>query len=751
MKKDNLEFYRVKERIQNFCGFELSKEKIAQEEVEFRYLKVKKMLSQTQEMLEFLRLGETLQFHSLVDTRSIYKSGKMGRILTGSELRNLYSNLLTTKLIKTKLEKTTFQSLRELSDTLMDSEELMNWIDEKVDVYGYVVDHASSTLQKIRKSIKETQSSIEGKLKKFINDNKEIIMDGLIVSRNDRSCVLVVISQKNKKQGLIHGESASGLAVYFEPMNVVNLNNELLSLLQKEEEAVYQILREISSKVQEKIAYLENDFNTLQELDVISAKAKYTASIDGIIPNIQRENKYFYFKNAYNPLIDSKIAIRNTYELKDKYNTIIISGSNTGGKTVTLKTIGLFVLMSMSGIGISCEEAILPMYDNILVDIGDEQSIEQSLSTFSSHITKMAQFCREIKSNTLILLDELGSGSDPKDSQNLAMAFLDYFRSKNTTILVTTHFEKIKEYGKMHDDILIASVLFDIEKMQPTYKYQEHQSGSSNALYIAQRLGVMPEIIRLAQSYEEINESERLMKNLDEEFIILKQKQDELEQEQAQFNQLKKAYTIKQEEMNREFQMQMEEKEKQFNLRLEELENQANQYLEELKKQEVLPKAIHHKKQIIALKKEEIKQEDTAIELGDYVEIVSLHYFGTVEKIQGSQYTINSNGVKLTTKLKDLKKAQSPVVKAKKTHHVSKVTTSVAEVNVIGLTVVEAWSIIDKMLDAAILANRSTFTIIHGVGTGKLREGIHAKLKKHKHVARFGLTSNLGATEVVFK
>ncbi len=751
MKKDNLEFYRVKERIQSFCGFELSKQLIENEKIEFRYLKVKKQLLQTKEMIEFLRLGETLQFHSLVDTLDIYQSVKIGRVLTGLEMRNIYSNLLTSKLVKSKLEKTEFNSLKELSDTLIDSDDIMHSIDEKIDVYGSVLDSASSVLHKIRKTIKETQSDLENKLKRFINDNKEIIMDGMIVSRNDRSCVLVITSQKNKKQGLIHGESASGLAVYFEPMNVVNLNNELLTLIQKEEEAIYQILREISNQIQEKIEYLNHDFNTLQVLDVISAKAKYTTAIDGIIPEIQRESKYFYFKNAYNPLLDSKIAVRNTYELKDKYNTIIISGSNTGGKTVTLKTIGLFVLMSMSGVGISCEKAILPMYDNILVDIGDEQSIEQSLSTFSSHITKMAQFCREIKANTLILLDELGSGSDPKDSQNLAMAFLDYFRSKNTTVLVTTHFEKIKEYGKIHDDILVASVLFDIEKMQPTYKYQEHQSGSSNALYIAQKLGVMPEIIDIAKSYEEKTDSELLMENLDEEFNVLQKKQEELENQKIKFEQLKEQYLIEQEEKEKQFQLKMEEKEKEFNLKLIALEEQANQYLEELKKQDVLPKAIHHKKQIEALKKEEVKIEDDIIELGDYVEIVSLHYFGTVEKIQGNQYTINSNGVKLTTKLKDLKKAKSPTLKPKKIHHVSKITTSASEINVIGLTVVEAWSIVDKMIDAAILANRSTFTIIHGVGTGKLREGIHAKLKKHKHVARFGLTSNLGATEVTFK
>lgn len=348
-------------------------------------------------------------------------------------------------------------------------------------------------------------------------------------------------------------------------------------------------------------------------------------------------------------------------------------------------------------------------------------------------------------------MDELGSGSDPKDSQNLAMAFLDYFRSKNTTVLVTTHFEKIKEYGKIHDDILIASVFFDIEKMQPTYQYKEHQSGSSNALYIAQKLGVLPQIIEIAKSYEIKNETEQLIQNLDEEFNVLKRKQDELNKDKLEFEVLKQSYILQQEKLEQEFKAKMVEKENQFNLKLVELENQANQYLEELKKQEILPKAIHHKNQISALKKEELKEEDTKIEIGDYVEIVSLHYFGTVEKIQGNQYTINSNGVKLTTKLKDLKKANAPKAKAIKSHHVSKITSSSSEVNVIGLTVAEAWSIIDKMIDAAVLSRRSTMTIIHGVGTGKLREGIHERLKKHKAVAQYRLTTNLGATEVILK
>lgn len=751
MKKDNLEFYRVKQAIASFCGFELTKNLVYEEEVEFRYLKVSKKLAQTKEMMQFLNLGETLQFHDLHDTSLIHQKAKMFAVFTGKELRQIYANLKASSLIKSKLELTQFYALKELSDTLFDGKVIMDTIDSKIDHYGEIFDHASSQLASIRKNLKVSQSNIESKLRKFIHDNQDIIMDDLVVERNGRSCVLVQTSQKNKKQGMIHGESASGLAVYFEPQSVVNLNNELNLLIQKEEDEMYKVLKEISNLIIVELDHIKQDFETLQMLDLISAKAKYGLSIDGVIPTIQRESKYFYFKNAANPLIDFKTVVRNTYELKENYNTIIISGSNTGGKTVTLKTIGLFVVMSMCGLALCCEEAILPMYDNLLIDIGDEQSIEQSLSTFSSHIKKMARFCSEIKNNTLILLDELGSGSDPKDSQNLAMAFLDYFRSKQATVLVTTHFAKIKEYAKLHQDILSASVAFDIDKMQPTYRYLEHQSGNSNALLIAQRLGVNSEIIQNAKAYEDKDESEKLIERLDQEYQDLKVMQEAFLQE-------KEAFKLQMQQQEQAFELQKEKIQEEltkqqlaYNEKINALELEAEQVLSELKTQQVLPKAIHHKKQLEALKIEQPKLEDSTIEIGDYVQITTLNYFGTIEKIQGNNYTVNSNGVKLTTKLKDLKKASKPKEKMRKSHQVTKVSQSVGEVNVIGMNVSEAWSIIDKMLDSAILSNRTSFTIIHGVGTGKLREGIHAHLKKHKHVAKYQLTSNLGATEVLFK
>lgn len=750
--KDALEFYRVKQQIAQFCGFEKSQELIEQEKIEFRYLKAKKLLQQTKEAIEFLRLGEHLQFHSMSDAQASYQRLEKNSILVGNEIRQITQNLMTADLIRQKLEKTELEELKELSQTLIDSTQIRAYINTKIDPYGEIKDNASDKLQKIRTNIKKTQTDIETKLRRFINDNRDIVMEEMIVPRNRRFCVLVVASQKNAKKGIVHGESASGLAVYFEPSNVISLNNELPLLFEKEEEALYEILKDISDKLSENVVQYKQDYETLRVLDVIMAKAKYTNAIDGIIPNLVRDSHYFYFKNAANPLIDFKTVVRNTYELKEKYNTIIITGSNTGGKTVTLKTIGLFVLMSMSGIGVSCEEAILPVYDNLLVDIGDEQSIEQSLSTFSSHIKKMVQFSDEIKPNTLILLDELGSGSDPSDSQNLAMAFLDYFREKKATIILTTHFEKIKEYGKIHEDILVSSVSFDIEKMQPTYKYIEHRSGASNALLIAKRLGVKSAIIEKANQYKEEENHNSLVETIDNEFSILEERRNEFEKQKQLFEVEKennKAQLLKEQTL---LTQKLQQQEEEFKQKLQQYELEAQEIIEKLKQEQHVAKAIVLQKELSEkVVKEEIPVVEKEIMVGDYVEIASLHYFGYVDKIQGNKYIVNVNGVKMTTKGKDLILQEKPQTKVVKKHKVSKHSTVVGEINVIGMTVSEAWSIIDKLLDNAALAKRNTFRIIHGVGSGRLREGIHKHLKNNKHVTSFILTNNLGVTEVSLK
>lgn len=744
----NLEFHRVLASVSHFCGFEQSKIRILNEKVGFRYLQVKNELAKTKEALQFLRLGEQLQFNQLTDTTMSYLKLQKNQFIIGIEIKNIAQNLLVGQIIKDKLSKTEFTYLRQLSDSLANTTEIRQYIYSKITEYGEIKEDASPTLKAISHQIKKLQTIIDQKLKNFIVDNTDIIMEDIVVERNQRNCVLVVSSQKNKKQGMIHGETASGLAVYFEPIALVTLNNELFTLKQKLEDEQYKILQDLNQQLRVNVEQYIKDLETLQLLDCTMAKAKYTQAINGVIPTINKDSHMFYYKNARNPLINSKNVIENTYQLDEKYHTIIISGSNTGGKTVTLKTIGLFVCMAMCGIGVSCDEATMPMYDRLLVDIGDEQSIEQSLSTFSSHIKRISEFTKLATRKTLILLDELGSGSDPNDSQNLAMAFLDYFRSLNATLLVTTHFEKIKQYAKLHDDILSASVGFDFDLMRPTYKYIPYRTGTSNALLIAEKLGVDANIIHNAKQYEDKNEERDLFEKVNNEYQQLQQAKEELQLAQQQFEKEKAVMLeqLKQEELKH--QMKLQQVEKSFNDKLTQLYQSLSDELQQIKSTPTISKIKQHQNKI----QEAIIQETVVenIVVGDYVEMISLRYFGTVEKIQGSKYTINTNGISLTTKLNDLRKVTKPVATTSKSQHSYKKATSVSEVNVIGMTVDEAWAIIDKMLDDALLAKRYQFTIIHGSGTGKLRAGIHERLKKLKFVKKFQLTNNLGATEVFF-
>ncbi len=744
----NLEFHRVLQNVSHFCGFEQSKTRILNEKVVFRYLQVKNELAKTKEAIEFLRLGEQLQFNQLTDTTTSYLKLQKNQLIIGTEIKNIAQNLLVGQIIKDKLSQTELMNLRQLSDALADTNEIRAYIYSKINEYGEIKEDASPTLKMISQQIKKQQTIIDQKLKKFIVDNADIIMEDIVVERNQRSCVLVVNSQKNKKQGMIHGETSSGLAVYFEPIALVTLNNELFALKQKLEDEQYKILQDLNQQLRLNVEQYTKDLETLQFLDCTMAKAKYTETINGVIPTINKDSHVFYYKNAKNPLIDSNNVVANTYQLDEQYKTIIISGSNTGGKTVTLKTIGLFVCMAMCGIGVSCDEATMPMYDRLLVDIGDEQSIEQSLSTFSSHIKRISEFTQLATNKTLILLDELGSGSDPNDSQNLAMAFLDHFRNLGATLLVTTHFEKIKQYAKLHDDVLSASVGFDFDMMKPTYQYIPYRSGTSNALLIAEKLGVDFNIIQNAKQYDVKNEEQNLIEKINAEYQQLQLAQQQLQLEKQQFEKEKTLMLEKLKQEALEHQMKLQQAEKTFNDQLTQLYQSLNEELQQIKSTPTITKIKQHQQKIQATIIQDNVTENIVV--GDYVEMISLKYYGVVEKIQGNKYTINSNGIALTTKLNDLRKVDKPATKSSPSQHSYKKTTSVAEVNVIGMTVDEAWVIIDKMLDDALLSKRYQFTIIHGSGTGKLRAGIHDRLKKLKFVKRFQLTNNLGATEVFF-
>ena len=413
--------------------------------------------------------------------------------------------------------------------------------------------------------------------------------------------------------GFVHGESASGQTAYVEPRSLLVLNNRLQTLKSQEQEEITRILFELSQQVKSVGHELLSNLETFALLDSIFARGLWTKEMDGCIAELNTKDDHLYLKTARHPLIDPQKVVANTYEIRSPHHSLLITGSNTGGKTVTLKTIGLFVALTMSGLPLSAEQAVVPLFDALYVDIGDDQSIQESLSTFSSHISKMADICDHATARSLVLLDELGSGTDPKEGEPLAVAVLDHLRAIGAMVIATTHYSALKTYGADNEDILLSSVEFDMEKMLPTYRYIEGISGQSNAFEIARRYGLKESIIRFAREQEKKQ---------------LAQRREEILE------------TVR-EDARRQLESSLEE---------------AQDIIDELKHMhsEAKPHEISDRKarlkQLSSM--DDAETDDTpqrlpSYQVGDYVKISKLSYYGEIISMNKDKVCVLANGKKI--------------------------------------------------------------------------------------------------------
>lgn len=770
MMKDKqiaLELDVVKEQIAHHCAFTLGKKKIRETYPTFDKLWVDRELKRSKEAFDLVVRYGTMPFGGVRDIAQSVEDAMKGITLRPQELRQIAESIRASEAMRRYMKNSEIETpyVKELVDSLSDHQSCATEIERCINVNYEIFDQASATLKQLRKSMQACLQEITSEVQRFIAKNNAKLMDTITTIRNDRTCVLVKISEKNSVDGMLHGESASGQTAYIEPRSLVNLNNRLQSLKSREKEEIERILALLSNQVAA-IGYEQlGNLDTYALLDSIFAKGSWAKQVDGCIAVVDDSDQRLYFHQARHPLIDADKVVSNTYEIKPPYHSLLITGSNTGGKTVTLKTIGLFAAMTMCGFPIAAQAGVIPFFDGIYVDIGDDQSIRESLSTFSSHISKMAYITAHAGPRSLVLLDELGSGTDPKEGEPLAVAILDALRNAHAMVIATTHYSALKSYGADHEDVLLSSVEFDMEQLRPTYHYIEGISGQSNAFEIARRYGLSEKILEKAKERKEAAKSKReetmekleaslmeqheMKKQLTEKLEDVRKLQKQLYEEKAKLAQEKEAIlsSIK-EKAEASMEEKLEEADDIIAL-LKEMKAEAKPH--EITELKHALHALHEEEEEVEEKKEE------TFALGDYVKLDKLNYYGDIVSINKEKVCVLTNGMKMNTTIHDISHAQKQVEKKKKGkgYTKSQLKSFSMEVNVIGMRVAEALPIIDKYLDNALLAKVYRVRIIHGMGTGALRKGVHDYLKHQPRVESFVMggqgEGGLGATVVTLK
>ncbi len=670
-----------------------------------------------------------------------------------------------------------------------------------------ISDDASKVLNSLRRNRRRLESEIKEKLNSFIHSSShsKYIMEPIITIRNDRYVIPIKIEYKENVNGLIHDISASGSTVYIEPTVVFDLNNKINNIKLEENVEIEKILEDLSKQLYPIIDDIKKTISVIGNIDLIFAKAKFSHDINGIEPIINTE-KFIELKQARHPLIDPNLVVPIDITLGKDFKTLVITGPNTGGKTVTLKTVGLLCLMAYSGLHIPAkEQSSIYVFDNIFADIGDEQSIQESLSTFSSHMVNIVSILEHSTENSLILIDELGSGTDPLQGANLAISILESFHKKGALTLTTTHYSEIKNYALVTDGFENASSEFDIENLRPTYKILIGVPGKSNAFAISKKLGLPQEILDRAESLLTNNDISiaELLKNIYDDKLVIEKEKDKILKNSNQIELLRKQLENNVSDVEtRRIEIINKAKNDARNILISAKEN-ANDIIkklndlytsnskESLKKANILRDNLNSniKNNLIDDMSPENENNSNNIDISVGLEVLVKPFnmvgtiltmpnknnevivqFGSTKtnvKINNlellkntnstSNYSNNSKGnnINSNNKNKFYNNGNNTTSKMFNTSMELKAKSISTEINVIGETVEDAIFIIDKYLDDCYLANLTTARIVHGKGTGKLRNGIHAFLRKHPHVKSFRLGTfgegEMGVTVVELK
>ncbi|HFQ2259060.1 TPA: endonuclease MutS2 [Staphylococcus aureus] len=758
---DVLEFEKIKSLVANETISDLGLEKVNQMMPATNFETVVFQMEETDEIAQIYNKHRLPSLSGLSKVSAFIHRADIGGVLNVSEL-NLIKRLIQVqnqfKTFYNQLveedEGVKYPILDDKMNQLPVLTDLFQQINETCDTYD-LYDNASYELQGIRSKISSTNQRIRQNLDRIVKSqaNQKKLSDAIVTVRNERNVIPVKAEYRQDFNGIVHDQSASGQTLYIEPSSVVEMNNQISRLRHDEAIEKERILTQLTGYVAaDKDALLVAE-QVMGQLDFLIAKARYSRSIKGTKP-IFKEERTVYLPKAYHPLLNRETVVANTIEFMEDIETVIITGPNTGGKTVTLKTLGLIIVMAQSGLLIpTLDGSQLSVFKNVYCDIGDEQSIEQSLSTFSSHMTNIVEILKHADKHSLVLFDELGAGTDPSEGAALAMSILDHVRKIGSLVMATTHYPELKAYSYNREGVMNASVEFDVDTLIPTYKLLMGVPGRSNAFDISKKLGLSLNIINKAKTMigtdeKEINEMieslERNYKRVETQRLELdclvkeaEQVHDDLSKQYQQFQNYEKSLI---EEAKEKANQKIKAATKEADDIIKDLRQLREQKGADVKEHELIDKKkrLDDHYEAKSIKQNVQKQKYDKIVAGDEVKVLSYGQKGEVLEIVNDEEAIVQMGIiKMKLPIEDLEKKQKEKVKPTKMVTRQNRQTIKTELDLRGYRYEDALIELDQYLDQAVLSNYEQVYIIHGKGTGALQKGVQQHLKKHKCVSDF--------------
>lgn len=779
-----LEYDKVRQQVATYCTSSIGKSAVEELVPQTDFDKVVQLLEEMDEGLSILRVKGNVPMGGIFDVRPSARRAQIGGMLAAIELMEISSTIRASRILRNFIEDLEADEVIEIPHFIAKKETmpvltgLQHEINNCIDDNGAVLDSASTTLRTIRQSLRSEEAKVRSKLESLIRGSNasKMLSDTLVTIRNDRFVIPVKQEYRHHYGGIVHDQSSSGQTLFIEPDSIVQANNEIHRLKMKEQAEVERILLALSAMVQDVAPDLFNLVKVLGDIDVILAKGKYGQANKCTMPKMNQDG-YIRLVRARHPLLPIDTAVPNDIEFGKDITAVVITGPNTGGKTVTLKTVGLCTLMAQAGLPVpALDGSQLAVFKQLFADIGDEQSIEQSLSTFSSHMVNIVDILQKFDDESLVLFDELGAGTDPQEGAALAISILDEVHGRGARVMATTHYPELKAYGYNRPGVANASVEFDIETLSPTYRLLIGVPGRSNAFEISSRLGLPETIIERAKGFTgtDRHEVESMIASLEE---TRRQSEDDAERSHAllleseslrkelqdklqAYDERKEALDKKAKEKARKIVEEAKHEAEGIIAELREMRKNADQVVKEhelIEARKRLEEATPLDNNKVLKKAAQVKARAQNLVVGDEVKVLSYGQRGTLlEKVSNTEWVVQMGILKMKISDSDLeyiKPEKEPIVRTagvkNRNGHVK------LELDLRGERYEDAILRTEKYIDDALLANYGRVSIIHGVGTGALRQGIQSYLKNNKRVKsfRFGEAGEggLGVTVVELK
>ncbi len=774
---EKLEYNRIIKQLSDLAITAPAKEQALTLMPSSNFDEVKKSIDQTRVLSNILRVKGPMPITDFKDVRASLKRLKVKANLNGEELGNIFLILSLAKDVSqftADLEEREIDT-RPIEKTLKNlaiPEDLFKKLNQAIEYDGTVKDTASSKLMQLRHDIQSNETDIKNHMNDYISGkHTQYLSENIVTIRDGRYVLPVKQEYKNKFGGVVHDQSASGQTLFVEPQAVLVLNNRQQNLMAQERQEIHRILIELSELAGMYQKEIKNNADALTQLDFLSAKSKLAKAMKATEPVLNQDH-VIKLRKARHPLIDPKKVVPNNIELGTSFDTMLITGPNTGGKTITLKTLGLLQLMAQAGLFITAEEGSqLTVFNEIYADIGDEQSIEQSLSTFSSHMDQIIKIMKDVTEDDLVLIDELGAGTDPEEGASLAIAILDDLRGAQAKIAITTHYPELKLYGYNRARTTNASMEFDLKKLAPTYRLRIGIPGQSNAFAIAHQLGMNEAVVDKARSLmnDEDSDINKMIERLTEQTKAAEQLHETLKQNVDQSVTLKRQLQNGLDWYNQQVQKQLEKAQEKADEMLAKKRQKADKIINDLEEQRRAGGQVRTNKVIEAkgaLNKLERENQNLAqnkvlqrekrrhdVSVGDTVKVLSYGQQGVItKKLADHEFEVQIGILKVKVTDRDIEKisTQAAPKKAERAVRSSRglrSTRASSELDLRGQRYEEALTNLDRYIDSSLLAGLNTVTIIHGIGTGAIRNGVQQYLKRNRHVKSYNYApANQGGT-----